>query len=271
MLLRRSQDRHAARGLMVACGVALLLAYGCGEVEETVAGGLCQPGENIFCRCEGGDPGTKACLSSGEAFTECGPCEPRPPSSGTGGQTSSGTGLGGPGGGTGLGGGGVGGGGGSTTPGDQPLLAYCDQDGDCQTALCRFHFCTKPCNLVSDCPYPDSECVDATSWAGITMCMPTCDTAVDCAPYQAPPSMCGYTKAVDNWGITVCAEWGDQHSLMSLSTDCQPFDHPACNLGYQQKELVCPAQGICTKGCFLNTDCPSGTSCSAQGSLGNCL
>jgi len=227
------------------------------------------PGENIFCRCQDSQPGTKQCLESGDAFGPCGPCEPRPTtSSGTGGSTStSGTG------GTtssGTGGGGLGGsGGGGTVPGDQPLLAYCEQDGDCQTAMCRFHYCTKICNLVSDCPYPDSECV-AQNTAGLTMCMPTCDTAGDCGPYNAPPSMCGYTKAVDNWDVTVCADWGDQHALVPINTDCQPFDHTACNLGYQGKALVCPAQGICIQGCFINADCPQGMTCSAQGSLGNC-
>ncbi len=267
---RLTTTRQSHGVLLSAWAVAMVLALGCAPVEETVQESLCVPGENIFCRCEGGDPGTKECLSSGEAFGDCGPCEPRPnTSSGTGGSTST-SGTGGSTSTSGTGGGGVGGGGGGAIPGDQPLLAFCEQDGDCQSATCRFHFCTKPCNLVSDCPYPDSECV-VNNPAGMSMCMPTCDTAGDCSPYQAPPSMCGYTTAVDNWDVTVCADWGDSHALMPINTDCQPFDHSACNLGYPGTQLVCPGQGICIQGCFLNSDCPQPTTCSAQGSLGNCL
>ncbi|MBW2454646.1 MAG: hypothetical protein JRI68_09050 [Deltaproteobacteria bacterium] len=261
---RRFTPRRSGGALLGAWALALVLAQGCTPAEETAQESLCLPGSNIFCRCEGGDPGTKECLSSGEEFGSCGPCEPRPTtSSGTGGSTST----------SGTGGStstsGTGGGGGGTIPGDLPLLAFCEQDGDCLTAICRFHFCTKPCDKVSDCPYPDSECI-SNNPNGETMCMPSCDTAGDCSAYQAPPSMCGYTTAVDNWDVTVCADWGDSHALMPINTDCQPFDHGACNLGYQHKQLVCPAQGICIQGCFLNSDCPQPTTCSAQGSLGNC-
>jgi hypothetical protein len=39
---------------------------------------ICDPGENIFCRCRGGDPGTKTCRADGHSFDECitdtGPC-----------------------------------------------------------------------------------------------------------------------------------------------------------------------------------------------------
>jgi len=39
--------------------------------DETEPEGKCDPGENIFCRCPGGDAGTRECLSNGEEFAEC--------------------------------------------------------------------------------------------------------------------------------------------------------------------------------------------------------
>jgi len=129
-------------------------------------------------------------------------------------------------------------------------------------------YCTKACATVSECPFPQSECVAAMAQPAI--CMPTCSTAVHCALYGAPKSKCGYTQAIDNWGVTTCADWEQNHQLTPLSSDCLPFDHDACNLGYPGKERVCVEQGICAKGCYLNTDCPQGTTCSSQGTLGNC-
>ena len=58
--------------------------------------------------------------------------------------------------------------------------------------------------------------------------------------------------------------------LMPAGTDCLPFDHPACNLGYQQMQSVCTEQGVCASGCFVNNDCPQGATCNGGGSLGSC-
>ncbi len=239
---------------------------GC-DGESLPADQLCAAGENIFCRCPGGAPGTKTCVESGDAFGECAPCTDRP-SSGPGQQGAGGFGLGPGAGGFGAVGGGseVGGGGGGT--GTLALLSPCMADNECQSGVCRFNFCTMPCSTVSECPYPQSECVPFDS--STTICMPTCRTAVDCVLFEAPPSRCGFTRAVDNWDVTVCAEWGAAHQLMPPGTDCLPFDHPACNLGYQQMEAVCTEQGVCAKGCYVNADCPAGKTCSAQGALGNC-
>lgn len=235
--------------------------------------GLCDPGENIFCRCPGGDPGTKTCGQDGETFGECGPCVARP-TTGPGAQASSGStsppssatttttggmgGQGGVGGSTGEGGG----------TGDTALLQSCSTDGDCVSGMCRFNYCTIACTKVSDCPYPQSECVTFDS--ANTVCMPTCDQASDCTAYTAPPSRCGFTQAIDNWDVTVCAEWADQHQLKPPGVDCLPFDHTACHLGYLGHETVCTDQGVCAQGCYTNPDCPTGQTCSSQGSLGNC-
>ena len=245
--------------LAAAVGGAVVAGVGCSS--EPVDDSLCRAGESIFCRCPGGDPGTKLCDESGEGFGECGPCTDRP-SSGPGQQGAGGFGAGPGVGGGGNGQGGVGG------MGDVPLLERCDVNGDCQSGICRHNYCTIFCGAVSECPYPTSECVAFD--ANETYCMPSCDTAVDCGRYDAPPSRCGFTRAVDNWGVTVCAEWGEAHALMPDGTDCLPFDHPACNLGYQQRQSVCSEQGVCAVGCFTTSDCPDGQTCNSQGSLGQC-
>ncbi|MEM1031234.1 MAG: hypothetical protein AAGN82_12865 [Myxococcota bacterium] len=257
-------------------GGGITLTAACGG-EDPGADGLCQPGDNIFCRCPGGDPGTKPCNADGQSFGACEPCLARP-SSGPGAQTTSA----GPGATTATGSGGFGAGGPSTTTSattggggaggggsrDVALLQTCATDGDCISGLCRFNYCTIRCTKVSDCPFPQSECIafDAAN----TVCMPTCDQASDCTAYTAPPSRCGFTQAIDNWDVTVCAEWADQHQLKPPGVDCLPFDHTACNLGYLGRETICTEQGVCANGCYTSPDCPSGTSCSAQGTLGTC-
>jgi hypothetical protein len=75
--------------------VAVALALPACDGDDEGAGTLCDAGSNIFCRCPGGEPGTKACLDDGESFDECvvgvsEPCPDRPSSStsGTGGGSS---------------------------------------------------------------------------------------------------------------------------------------------------------------------------------------
>lgn len=263
---------------------SMAVAPGCAKPVEVVGGELCVPDELIFCRCNGGTPGTKRCLQDGDAFGPCENCQERPSagpgaqSSGPGATVSSGVGPGGaaPHGSSAVSSSGAGGaaasssagtGGSQPMPGNTPLLGACALDSDCQSLQCRHGYCTKICKQVSDCPYPQSECVPL---GPNTVCMPTCQTAINCAPYQAPPSMCGYTQAIDNWGVTVCAEWGAAHQLTPLATDCLPYDHEACNLGYLGTARVCSEQGVCTGGCYTNSDCPMGTSCTGQGMLGSC-
>lgn len=243
--------RLGLTSLLVVAPLAALAIYAC-DGESDGLGGLCVAGDQIFCRCKGGDPGTKPCSPDGNSFGECAPCEDRESNGPAAQSNEESASTGGPGGGT---------------PGDKPLFAKCMDDSECQSVTCRQNYCTKVCEKVSDCPYPQSECV---KYESESVCMPACQTAVDCQPYDAPPSMCGYTQAVDAWDVTVCANWGSAHKVMPVDTDCVPFDHEACNLGYPNREIVCPQTGVCTKGCFTNDDCPTGKTCSAQGSLGNC-
>jgi len=256
---------------LIAALMCIFMAR-CAGQDSSEPASLCIAGENIFCRCPGGDPGTKECLPNGQSFDACGPCEDRPStgpgqqssSQGTGGFGSGGFGSGG----FGTGADGGDGGSGGVVTGDTPLLGTCALDSECQTGMCRDSFCTSSCTLVSECPYPQSECV---SYQGVSICMPTCQSATDCTPYNAPPSQCGFASAVDNWNVTVCADWGAAHQLMPPGSDCLPFDHVACNLGYQQLQTVCTEQGVCAQGCYVNADCPTGTSCNGGAGLGNCI
>lgn len=77
---------------------ALAALASCGKKSETTTTpltGLCEPGENIFCRCPAGEAGTKTCRSDGNSFEPCetydGPCPPISTSTttGTGGATGS--------------------------------------------------------------------------------------------------------------------------------------------------------------------------------------
>ncbi len=239
----RQELRLTARGwlaLVAASAYAVTLAAACGDPVAA----LCKPDAKLFCRCPGGEPGQKLCSEKGDAFGACEGCPDRPD--------------------PGEGGGPLGQGGGT---GEGPLFRACSDGSECQTGLCQSGYCTVACTKVSDCEYPIAECVP---FAGSTVCMPTCKTALDCEPFGTPQSKCGYATATDNWGVTVCAHWGAEHALVPVDTDCTPFDHEDCNLGYPGRELVCVAEGLCKEGCYSATDCGTGT-CSSDGSdLGGC-
>ncbi len=229
------------RALLV--GLFAGATLGCGG--ESEGDTLCEPSSTIFCRCPAGDPGEKRCNEAGDAFGECSGCDDRPDA---------------------VGGGPPGTGGGN--PDGLPLYRACSDGLECESGLCRYGYCTVACEKVSDCEYLVAECV---SFGGSAVCMPTCETAIDCEPFDAPPSLCGYATAVDNWGVTVCANWGSEHALLPTDSDCAPFEHSDCNLGYSRRERVCAAEGLCKAGCFGAIDCPEGASCSSDGeTLGSC-
>lgn len=70
--MRRRTVSRGSRWLASAIllGSSMLLAFACGN-SETEPEGKCDPGTNVFCRCPGGDPGTRECLDNGEDFDEC--------------------------------------------------------------------------------------------------------------------------------------------------------------------------------------------------------
>ncbi|MBW2458903.1 MAG: hypothetical protein JRI68_30670 [Deltaproteobacteria bacterium] len=71
-------------------GMAVVLSLPACDGDDDAQDTLCIPGDNIFCRCPDGNPGTKHCRDDGESFDECvvgagEPCPDRPPSSSTSG------------------------------------------------------------------------------------------------------------------------------------------------------------------------------------------
>jgi hypothetical protein len=154
------------------------------------------------------------------------------------------------------------------TTGSQPLYAPCNKDADCQSGKCPMGFCTKDCVSVTDCATGVAECV---TFDGKKQCLPACKVQSDCAPYKCSEnacSECGFTHAVDNWPVTVCADWADALELMPDGTECE--ENEDCNLGHLGKEKVCQAFGVCMTGCYEKKDCPANLTCSSQGAIGSC-
>src|SRR5262245_29892250 len=104
------------RGRLVSAATLVVAGYGACAPDSSIPDQelLCDPGSYVFCRCPGGQPGSKLCNGDGRGFAEClpefgGACPPRGegPSSSTSTTTTTSTGTGGAGGG-GNGGGGTG-------------------------------------------------------------------------------------------------------------------------------------------------------------------
>ncbi len=225
---------------------------------------ICAPGENIFCRCPNGSPGTKLCHDDGLGFSECvvgfgEPCEDR----GQGGEAPAG----------------VGGAGSTTTAssstggptGDKPLYEKCAAGSQCQSGLCPMGFCTMPCTDSKECTFNVGECVDFNA-DGNAHCFPVCHAQADCADYGCAEqvcSECGFGYAVDDWPIAVCADWATKLAYPPEGSECTKDSD--CTLGHQGAERVCGKfTQVCVAGCYANSDCPAGTSCNGQGGLGEC-
>jgi len=259
-------------GLAAATLVAIaagLLAPACGSggsgVGTTSTGGItsCDPGENIFCRCPGGEAGTKTCRDDGMSFDACvtrtGAC---PEGTSTTDAASSTSGGGGSGGGASTGSSGSGGAGGGATM--QPLYAPCAKDAQCASGKCPMGYCSKDCAKFDECTLGTGECVQ---FMATQICMPTCGTTALCNGDYGPPSACGYTKAVDGTPVTTCADWKENLKLPLNGANC--MGDTACNLGNVGVQAVC-AFMACTKGCYAQADCPQNTMCSSTTALGTC-
>lgn len=252
-----------ATSLVAACGKG----GGGGTGGGTTGTITCEPGENIFCRCPGGEAGTKTCKADGHSFEACvtrsGACSAIPTTS----SSSSGGGTGGTGsttsntGGMGTGGTGTGGTGGALGG----YLDACAQGTQCQSGKCPYGYCTKPCVKYDDCTLGVGECI---SFGGEKICMPVCTDTSDCIAEYAPPSACGFTTAVDGAPVTTCADWLGQLEVPPDGTNCD--GDLGCNLGNEGVQSVC-SFGACTKGCYEGVDCPTNTTCSSNGAtLGHC-
>jgi hypothetical protein len=258
--------------LLLLGAAALTVAFAACS-EDEAGDGLCEAGEEIFCRCPGGDAGTKPCKDDGSGFGECAPCEERPSGSGstTSGGTTSGTGTSSSSS-TSSSGSGTGGAGGGTSTGSAALFDTCTEGSQCQSGHCPMGFCP-----LLDCPNEVDcgglgvgECVDL---GGQKQCLPSCTEQSDCDPYGCAGTLCsecGYTtEASIGWPVTVCADWGADLAFPPEGTEC--MEDVTCNLGHTGKEVVCQSFGVCAVGCYDTAqDCPMGTTCSSQGAIGTC-
>ena len=246
MIARTARFLALLGTLTLSLGVALGACGGPAASTEQV----CEPGENIFCRCKGGEAGTKTCKDDGKSFEACvtrtGDC----PTPGTGGDGGSGA--------TGA----TGGSGGS--PAGKALFTACADDTECESMDCRFGFCTQGCAKYDDCILGKGECVPVK---GVLVCTPDCELTSFCDGKYGAPSTCGFAEAVDGFGVTTCADWEDALKLPPDGSDCSSDEN--CNLGNLGQEWVC-SFNACTSGCYVADDCPSGTTCSSSGSLGKC-
>ena len=155
----------------------------------------------------------------------------------------------------------------SGNTGTLALYAFCKSDNECMSGKCPMGFCTKDCTKVSDCEFSKAECVD---FKGIKQCLPVCKLQTDCDPYMIP-SECGFSKAVDDWPVTVCADWLGDLAYPPKGTECKV--HEDCNLGHVGVEKVCGKFTlVCIEAaCYSDKDCKSPKKCSQQtGSLGSC-
>lgn len=200
---------------------------------------LCAPGENIFCRCRGGDAGTKQCKGDGMSFEECvsddGRCD-----------EASGEPLGGD----------------ST---GKLLFEPCEDDAECSTGLCAMGFCTRDCATYTECSDPAAE-VYGDCVALLQLCVPYCETQTDCGLY-GEPSGCGYTVATDAYAVVVCADWLDGPPLPLDGFLCATDDE--CHLGVEGAERVCQFDQ-CMTGCHAPADCSAGGSCLTSTQPGTC-
>lgn len=261
----RSPSTFTIVGLVLLGASALLAACGSstgGGTGGNATGGIitCDPGENIFCRCPGGQAGTKACKADGQSFDACvtreGPCSAIPSTTSSSSSSSSST--------TSSSGGGMGGmGTGGAAPGG--FLEPCGMDTDCESMKCRFGYCSKDCAKFDECTLGVGECI---LFMGEQFCMPVCGATGDCVATYGNPSACGYTTAVDGTPVTTCCDWLTQLKVPPEGTNC--MDDISCNLGNMGAQAVCSFE-TCTKGCYVAGDCPTNTMCSSNGStLGSC-
>ncbi|MBI4700472.1 MAG: hypothetical protein HY744_04775 [Deltaproteobacteria bacterium] len=253
--------RFGAFFTLVASGGAIAF-FACSSEPEPAEEEICPPGQVIFCRCPGGEgSGTKTCNEDGKGSGPCEPCEGRPSSSSASSSTSASSSSSSSSSSSTSGGGGG--------QGNVPLYEPCEQDGECASGKCPMGYCTKDCAQVTDCELGVAECV---SFGGETVCRPVCKTQEDCKKYgcaeESVCSACGYGKAVDDWGVKICADWGAELAFPPEGTECK--EDWECNLGIEGAEHVCQAFGTCMVGCYEQKDCPKGKTCSSQGAIGKC-
>jgi hypothetical protein len=233
--------------------------------EDGGAEPFCEKDTVTYCRCRGGDAGTRQCNADGTAFDSCvsdttfEACE-EIPDPGTGTTTGNNTG-------TGTGSGGAGGGGG---PGTEGLFTPCAEGAECASGTCEMGYCTKPCTTYRDCLDGSTvgDCMTAPPPGIGDICVPYCSTQTNCNQY-GEPSLCGFGLAVDDFEIVVCADWGSSLAFPPDGTECGT--DVECSLGHLGSERICVFES-CTTGCYIDDDCPLPLFCSASGgNPGTCI
>ncbi|NUP07661.1 MAG: hypothetical protein HOW73_16560 [Polyangiaceae bacterium] len=264
------------------------LFVACGPAEET----LCNPGDEVFCKCRGGFDGTKTCKADGNSFEECttpeGACPEIPDSNSTTSgptqicipneevpctcdDTTEGTKI--------CAGDGLSFGDcttasgpcGTTTTGDKVLYDACASGSECQTGVCDGGYCTRSCEDWTVC-YDDAnqlygDCIVFDDGQK-QQCAPYCTAQDQCAAF-GELSLCGGAVALDDpqIGFAACADWGAEVSGMPYGTICDSSTGELfylgdnivampCDIGLPGVQNVCVFEE-CTKACETDDDCPN--------------
>ncbi len=255
--------------LFLFVGLVIWVGFSACTGDEVDDGPKCLPGSEIFCRCPGGDAGTKMCLESGNGFGECRlgvstPCDDRPGETTSSGSTNTNNTSTSSSSSSGTGGNGQGGAGGGPNPNGAELFEPCIEGSDCKSGICPMGFCTKVCDAVADCAFNIAECINFND---NTWCLPVCGGQVDCDKY-GQPSECGFAQAIDDWPVTACADWKTELQHPPDGSACK--DHTDCNLGHAGVEKVCGKYtDVCITGCYSDNDCTP-KKCSSSSGLGTC-
>ena len=234
---------------LVAKWMVLVVVALAGSAACTATGDaelLCEPGENIFCRCRAGEAGTKQCRGDGRGFDQCiglgGVCEESFGTPGSDDPEPSGP------------------------SGLKPLLEPCATSGECDSGLCSMGYCTLECGTWQECSDDDAGVYgDCVNVGPLQQCVPYCGDQSDCESFGGI-SGCGYVQAVDALGVNVCADF-DPVPLPPEGSDC--YDDYGCHLGIAGVQRVCEF-GMCIGGCHASDDCPDGSTCN-PGAPGLCV
>ena len=291
-------------GVLASAGV---LFFACEGSSTSDSGTECNPGDEVFCKCRGGFEGTKTCLEDGASFGECttpdGEC---PEIDGEGGSTGSevtpiclagsevectcdngdmgtkqcnedGSSFGDC---------TVDGNACGSGTGDKLLYATCTDGGECVTGACAGGYCSRTCEIFTDCVDETNELYgDCVTIGGVNQCAPYCLslTQAECLDAYGAPSACGGAVALDDPQIAfaVCADWGDELRGIPYGTLCDEgtgdillfgvdgqFFQGECSLGAPGVQNYC-FDGECTKVCYEDVDCPE-MNCSSNGSVVGC-
>lgn len=286
-------------GIFALMAAASAIFFACEEPVES----LCEVGSEVFCKCRGGDSGTKTCLGDGNSYGECttnsGSCpEIEDPTSTTGltpvclaGEEVPCTcdndeagvklcaddGLS-------FGDCTVDGGACGSGSGDKLLYSPCAEGGECLTGTCASGYCTRTCEIFTDCYDDENELYgDCIALAGNNQCAPYCLSQADCLSVFGEPSACGGATALDDADVAfgACADWGAELQGMPYGTLCDAESGEIlifggdgqlvvaeCSLGAPGVQNYCFADE-CTKVCYEDVDCPE-MNCSSNGSVAGC-